>query len=344
MKACMKIQKVDTLNFPALEKQLGFAGLDAWSELAHRMYGYTAHRFAALDDEKPMGALNLVEIKHPVFGHYLTTAPYGSYGGFAYENTEARDLLLKEASQLATELGVSYAVVREIDDASTPPEGWLPHPLYCTYLIDLPPNAEDLLKTFSPDHRNHVRKSLKKGTTIRFGQLDLLDDAYKGLSMSMHELGSPYHSKKYLRTMAELLGESLEFAVIYDSKQKISGAGVFIYQSDTISNLHANILKDKRSLYAGEYFYWSVIEHAIAKGCKTFDLGRSLIGSGNEVFKMKWSPKKQPLAYWYWLAPGEHLPSLNQKSPKFQTVIAIWKRLPAFVVKLIGPYIIRGLT
>jgi FemAB-related protein (PEP-CTERM system-associated) len=340
----MKTQKVDALNFPSLEKELGFAGLDAWSDLAHSMYGYNVHRFAAFDGDKPMGALNLVEIKHAVFGHYLTTSPYGSYGGFAYENIEARDLLLKEASQLSAGLGTSYTVTRAIDDTSIPPEGWVSHPLYCTYLIDLPSNAEDLLKTFSPDHRNHVRKSLKKGTTIRFGHLDLLDDAYKGLSMSMHELGSPYHSKTYLRTMAELLGNSLEFAVIYDSNKKISGAGVFIYQDDTISNLHANILKDKRSLYAGEYFYWSVIEHAIAKGCKTFDLGRSLIGSGNEVFKMKWSPKKQPLAYWYWLTHGEHVPSLNQKSPKFQAVIAIWKRLPAFVVKWIGPYIIRGLA
>lgn len=340
----MNIQKVDSVNLPALETKLGFAGLDAWSELAHTMYGYRVYRFATFEDEKSVGALNLVEIKHPVFGHYLTTSPYGSYGGFAYENIQARDGLLKEAGQLASELGVAYAVVRAVDDASTPPESWAPHPLYCTYLIDLPSNSDDLLKTFSPDHRNHVRKSLKKGTTIRFGHLDLLDDAYKGLSMSMHELGSPYHSKKYLHTMAELLGDTLEFAVIYDANQKIAGAGVFIYQGDTISNLHANILKDKRSFYTGEYFYWSVIEHAISKGIKTFDLGRSLIGSGNEVFKMKWSPRKQPLAYWYWLAPGEHMPSVNQKNPKFQAVIAIWKRLPAFVVKLVGPYIIRGLA
>lgn len=340
----MNIQKVDVLNFPALEKKLGFAGLENWSKLASTMYGYEVHRMTASENGEVLGALNLVEIKHPVFGHYLTTSPYGSYGGFAYKDIQARDGLLKEASHLASGLGVSYAVIRAIDDASTPPESWVSHPLYCTYLIDLPANSDDLLKTFSSDHRNHVRKSLKKGLSTRFGHLDLLDDAYTGLSKSMHELGSPYHSKKYLRKMAELLGDTLEFAVLYDADGKISGAGVFIYQDDTISNLHANILRDTRSLYAGEFFYWSVIERGISKGLKTFDLGRSLIGSGNEVFKMKWSPKKQPLAYWYWLAPGEHLPSINQKNPKFQAVIAIWKRLPAFVVKLIGPYIIRGLA
>lgn len=340
----MNIQKVNTLSFPALEKKLGFSGLDSWSNLASTMYDYNAHRFIATENDKVLGALNLVEIKHPVFGHYLTTSPYGSYGGFAYENIQARDGLLNEAILLASGLGVNYAVIRAVNDASPPPEAWVSHPLYCTYLIDLPTTSDDLLKTFSSDHRNHVRKSLKKGLATRFGHLDLLDDAYKGLSMSMHELGSPYHSKKYLQTMAELLGNTLEFAVLYDAKEKICGAGVFIYQGATISNLHANILRDTRSLYAGEFFYWSVIERAISKGLKTFDLGRSLIGSGNEVFKIKWSPRKQPLAYWYWLAAGEHLPSINQKNPKFQAVIATWKRLPAFVVNFIGPYIIRGLA
>ncbi|MCZ2120900.1 MAG: peptidoglycan bridge formation glycyltransferase FemA/FemB family protein [Anaerolineales bacterium] len=337
----MQIQKTDSLQ--PYEHKLGFAGLDAWSNFVYKMYGYNIHRFKVIENEKVFGALNLAEIKHPIFGHYLTTAPYGSYGGFAYENIEARDLLLKAASELAGELKVSYAVIRGIDAAS-PPQNWHSHPLYCTYLIDLPAQADDLLKTFSSDHRNHVRKSLKKGLSIRFGHLELLDDAYAGLAKSMHELGSPYHSKAYLKTMAEYLGNSLEFAVIYDSQRKISGAGIFIYQGEIISNLHANILKDKRTLYAGEFFYWSVIERGISKGLKTFDLGRSLIGSGNEVFKMKWSPKKQPLAYWYWLAEGAEIPALNQKSPKFQLVIAVWKRLPAFIVNFIGPYLIRGLA
>ncbi|MFN8413156.1 MAG: peptidoglycan bridge formation glycyltransferase FemA/FemB family protein [Anaerolineales bacterium] len=340
----MNIKRVNLLNTPSLEKGLGFAGLDNWSDLVHAMYGYKVYRFLAVENDLAMGALNVVEIQHPVFGHYLTTSPYGSYGGFAYQNQTARDLLLKEAEQLAMELGVSYAVVRAVDDASTPPAAWTEHPIYFTFLIDLPANSEDLLKTFSSDHRNHVRKSLKKGLSIRFGHLDLLDDAYRGLSMSMHELGSPYHSKAYLQTMAEKLGDTLEFAVVYDPQGKSAGAGVFVYQGDTVSNLHANILRDTRSLYAGEFFYWSVIERAISKGLKTFDLGRSLLGSGNEVFKLKWSPRKQPLAYWYWLAEGQHLPSINQKNPKFQAVIAIWKRLPAFIVNLIGPYIIRGLA
>ncbi|RJP55697.1 MAG: GNAT family N-acetyltransferase [Anaerolineaceae bacterium] len=338
----MKIQRLDSLSFPALENKLSYIGVDLWMDFIRDVYGYNVHRWAVLDGGRPLGALSLLEVKHPIFGHYLATAPFGSYGGFAYENTAARDMLLDEARRLAEDVRAEHVSIRFEDDASPPPDNWIQHPVYFTYLIDLPLDPDDLMKRFSSDHRNHIRKSLKKGFQIRFGRLDLLDDAYKAIARSMHELGSPYHSKNYLRKMAERLGETMEFAVLYDARGKIAGGGVFIHQGGTVFNLHANILRFARSSYAGEFLYWSVIERGIQKGLKTFDLGRSLNGSGNDIFKSKWAPRKRQLAYWYWLAPGRELPSLNQKSPKFQALIAVWRRLPAFIVDIVGPYVIRG--
>lgn len=340
----MKVQRVDSLNVSALESKLSFSGLDSWMNVVHDIYDYKVYRLAIFEGGRALGALSLVEVKHPVFGHYLVTAPFGSYGGFAFESNEARNLLLEEANRLAEEIKVNYINIRFDEGESQPPENWVQLPSYFTYLVDLPSTSEEILKTFSSDHRNHVRKSMKKGFSVRFGHLDLLDDIYEALSRSMHELGSPYHSKIYLQTMAEQLGNTLEFAVLYDQNGKIAGGGVFIYQGQIVFNLHANILRFVRSNYAGEFLYWSVIERGIQKGLKTFDLGRSLVGSGNEIFKMKWAPQKKLLAYWHWLAPGQELPSLNQKNPKFQIAIAVWKRLPAFIVRMIGPHLVRGLA
>ncbi|NOH03215.1 MAG: peptidoglycan bridge formation glycyltransferase FemA/FemB family protein [Chloroflexi bacterium] len=340
----MNIQRVNSLNVPPLEPKLSYIGLDSWMNFVRDMYGHPVHRFTAHDGGRPLGALSLLEVKHPVFGHYLATAPFGSYGGFAYENQAARDLLVDEARRLAEDINAEYVSLRFDDAASPPPDGWVEHPVYFTYLIDLSATPEDLLKRFSSDHRNHIRKSFKKGHSIRFGRLELLDDAYEAIARSMHELGSPYHAKRYLRRMAESLGDTLQFAVTYDARGKITGGGVFIYQGRTIFNLHANVLRFARSSYAGEFLYWSVIERAMQNGCTTFDLGRSLAGSGNDIFKSKWAPEKRKLAYWYWLAPGRELPSLNQKNPKFQFAIAVWRRLPHFAVRAFGHYIIRGLV
>ena len=339
------LQENESVVLPeALARSAGFVGLDSWMSFVHKVYDFPMYRIISQIDNEIDGWLALVHVKHPIFGNYLTTSPFGSYGGFAYSTITSRDQLLMKAQELAKDLAVEYVNVRFEAGDETPPKGWIQHPVYATYFVDLVPDPEQLMHKYNSDHRNHIRKSLKKGFSIKFGHVDLLDDVYEILARSMHELGSPYHNKSYLHTMAESLGNILECAVMYDARGELVGAGVFIVQDDRVTNLHANILHRFRPDYAGEFLYWSVIERYYRKGFKIFDLGRSLIGSGNETFKMKWKPRKQLLAYWYALMPGHTLPDLNQKNPKFKMVIWMWKRLPSFVVRSLGPFLIKGLA
>ena len=328
----------------ALLSSATFTALEPWSELVRQAYGYDVHRFEALEGDTVTGLLALTHVRHPIFGSYLVTAPYGSYGGFAYTSIEARDALLAEARRLSDALGVSYCVLRFLDDGSTPPAPWGQNPIYSTYFIDLPNDAEELWGRFGSQHRKHTRQALRKGFQIQFGHLELLDDAYEALARSMHELGSPYHSKDYLRRMATLLGKHLEFVVMRDVQGSLAGSAVLIRHGGVATNLHANILHDFRGEYAGEFLYWSLLEHYCRSGIGLCDMGRSLNDSGNETFKMKWRPRKMPLAYWYYLPAGGELPGLHQKSPKFQLTIQMWKLLPAFVVRALGPSLIRGIA
>lgn len=338
------LQDDESVDLPKpLACSVGFVGLDAWMWFVHEVYEFPVYRMVSETNGVVDGWLALVRVKHPVFGHYLATSPFGSYGGFAYSSVSSRDALLEKARALGNELGVDYINVRFEAGDEIPSAGWIQHPTYCTYLLDLASAPDQLMSLYSSDHRNHIRKSFKKGFAIRLGHLDLLEDVYEGMARSMHELGSPYHSKSYLRTMAQSLGENLEFVVLYRNSE-IAGAGVFIAQGDTVTNLHANILRDYRADYAGEFLYWAVIERYCERGLKVLDLGRSLIGSGNETFKLKWKPRKQLLAYWYSLIKGRALPELNQKNPKFQAAIWLWKRLPALIVRPLGPFLIKGVA
>jgi FemAB-related protein (PEP-CTERM system-associated) len=293
------------------------------------------------------GILALTQVRHRIFGNYLTTSPFGSYGGFAFSSVEARNQLLAEARLLAAEIGVEYVNIRWLGIDSKPdstPAGWVQQPIYATYQLDLNADPQALMPSFSSDHRNHIRKSQKKGFIIKYGHLDLLDDAYEALARSMHELGSPYHAKSYLAELAESLGETIELAVLYTPDGKLAGAGVFILHGKVATNLHANILRAYRGDYAGEFLYWMTIERYCQKGYQVFDMGRSLLGSGNETFKLKWKPRKEMLAYWFAIKPGAQLPALNQKNPKFAFAIAAWKLLPAFIIRPFGPFLIRGLA
>ncbi len=329
----------------ALLQPAAFTATDAWGHLAEATYGFRSYRFETRAHGAVSGLLSLTHIRHPLFGHYLTTAPYGSYGGFAFAGAEPRDSLLERAAELATHLNVDHVNVRFAPDTeSASPSGWLSQPIYATYRMDLSPDTDAMLGRFGSDHRNHVRKSLKKGFVVRFGHLDLLDAAYEVLALSMQELGSPFHGKAYLRTLAKLFGDRLEFCVMERGDGTVAGAGVLIRHGTVINNLYANILRAHRSDYAGEFLYWKIIERYTGLGCETFDLGRSLTGSGNETFKMKWKPQRVPLAYWYCLRGGRQLPNLNQANPRFATAIRLWKQMPRWVVRPLGPLIIRGIA
>jgi serine/alanine adding enzyme len=344
----MRIRKLERDQAAAWSEALAssatFTALDPWSTLVQKTYGYEIHRYEAVTENEVTGVMALTHVRHPIFGNYLATSPYGNYGGFVFTTPEARDALLQQARRLTDDLKAEYVVLRFVDDGSTPPSPWLQNPIYSTYLMNLPAQADDLWATFGSQHRKHTRQALRKGFQSRFGHLELLDDVYEALARSMHELGSPYHSKKYLRDMATLLGDDLEFVVLRDANGKLAGSAVLIYQGEIATNLHANILHDVRSEYAGDFLYWSMLEHYCQKGIKICDMGRSLNGSGNETFKMKWRPRKVPLAYWYYLPKGGPVPELNQKSAKFQAAIRVWKMLPAFVVRAIGPSLIRGIV
>ncbi len=332
-------------NWPQkLTQSATFTALDSWMDLARQVYGFPIHRFQTESADGVTGILALAQIRHPIFGHYLTTSPFGSYGGFAFASSEARDLLLAAASRLAQKLGAAHVNLRFNAEEQIPPSGWQQQPLYRTFLLDLPPDANALLASFSSDHRNHIRKALKKGFRLEFGRRNRLNDTYEALARSMRELGSPYHAKAYLETMADLLGDSLEFAVLYSASGELAGAGVFIRQGATVTNLHANILRRFRPDYAGEFLYWQTVLHYAAQGCAVFDLGRSLIGSGNENFKMKWRPRAPLLNYWYALPAGGQIPALNQKNPKFAAAIWLWQRLPPVLVRALGPLLIGGLA
>ena len=322
----------------------GFPATASWSNFIQKIYKFPVYKIEARHGDQVAGLLVLFWIRHPIFGSYLTTAPFASYGGFSFSSLPARDALLAEAARLCRELRAQYTVVRFDAEQDDPPPDWQPHPIYATYLVDLAPDPEALLSSYSANHRNHIRKSLKRNFSIQFGHLDLLNDTYAALARSMHELGSPYHSKAYLHAMAESLGEKLEFAVVQDESGNLVGSGAFIFHGRVVTNLHANILRKYRSSYAGEFLYWSLLERYCQQGLRTFDLGRSLMGSGNEVFKMKWNPRKERLAYWYYLPSNRKIPELNQKNPNIQLIISLWKRLPFPIVRLLGPALIRGLA
>jgi FemAB-related protein (PEP-CTERM system-associated) len=98
-----------------------------------------------------------------------------------------------------------------------------------------------------------------------------------------------------------------------------------------------------RQVAGHDFMYWEVMRHAAARGCTSFDFGRSKVGTGAFSFKKNWGFAPTPLLHRFRLAPGAEIPDHNPLNPKYALFIAAWKRLPLPVANIIGPHIVRGI-
>ena len=96
-----------------------------------------------------------------------------------------------------------------------------------------------------------------------------------------------------------------------------------------------------RVLSDNDFMYWSLMKHAVERGARVFDFGRSKVGTGSYRFKKHWGFEEQPLHYRYIPIRKETKPNITPTNPKYQLMINMWKRMPLSVANTIGPMIAR---
>ena len=315
-----------------------------WRRVVKRAYGLSQFWYMAVEGDRVQGFLALALSTNRLFGRYLATAPFGNQGGFYANSPEAADALLRQAVDLHEQVGARYTLVRRLADRLPPPSSWVSDPAYATYFLPLDPDPE----RFYAQHlrsivRNRIKKSREHGMTVRFGRSELVDDFWPVINRAVRDLGSPYHSRPYLDAVMDEHGGDAELAVLYTRSGRAIGGSLLMHHANAVSQLHVVCLREYWSAYANDLLYWSVIAECCARGVATFDLGRSLVGSGNERFKMKWRPERRLIDNWYYLSEGQSLPSLNQSNSKFDVARAIWKRMPLPLARLLGPRVMSGI-
>jgi hypothetical protein len=85
------------------------------------------------------------------------------------------------------------------------------------------------------------------------------------------------------------------------------------------------------------------MRRACERGVRTFDYGRSKVGTGSFDFKKNWGFEPTPLAYEYRLLGRDAVPQNNPLNPRYRALIAIWRRLPRPLVNALGPLVARSL-
>lgn len=282
----------------------------------------------------------MVLVRGPIFGRFLVSLPYINTGGVWAKDNDVAGALVERACDLADELDVRYAELRHEIPVSNPRFNF-ERSDKVHMRLSLPPTDEQLNESFKSKLKSQIKKASKNSVQIEFGGLERLDDFYKVFSVNMRDLGTPVFSRTLFKAVLESFEDKAEFCIARLSGRPIAAA-LLVHQNNSTEIPSASSLRQFNHTSANMLMYRHCLTRAIHRGSKSFDFGRSSKESGTYKFKAQWGAQPSPAIWQYYIRKGS-ADAMRPESSGNQRLIKMWRRMPVWMTRLIGPEIVRGI-
>jgi serine/alanine adding enzyme len=309
-----------------------------WFNIVKKSFGHETCILIARDENlKILGGLPLTFFSSKIFGQFAVSIPFINYGGIVSRYWNVAQSILEASRDLLATHKLSHIEVRSLHKGFDAPF----QDKKASLILPLPRTMAELNSQWNAKLRAQCKKAENFSPILAEGKLELLDQFYDVFSRNMRDLGTPVYSKNFFRNI--LTSPLNSFILVVSIENRPVSCGFFIANNDTLEIPWASTIESANIYNTNMYLYREALRIAIEKGFNFFDFGRSTINAGTYKFKRQWGA--EPVQhYWYYLLPDEgKLPNLNPDNPKYKLFIKLWKLLPIWVSKLIGPAIIRNL-
>jgi FemAB-related protein (PEP-CTERM system-associated) len=311
----------------------------AWGLAIRDAFGHAPHYLVARQGETIVGVLPLILVKSLLFGNSLSSNAFAVYGGPVADSPEAHAALDAAAWSVAQAHGIGVLEYR--NQQRLRPDWPVKDQTYATFKRPLVASSDENLKAIPRKQRAEVRKSLEKGLDVAIDR-----DARRHFAVyaeSVRNLGTPVFPEKLFAALLHHYGPDADVLSVLKDGAPVSSV-LSLYHQGEVLPYYGGGTPAARDLRGNDHMYWMLMEHAVARGCTSFDFGRSKFGTGAFAFKKNWGFEPTPLLYEYRLAEGRAMPDVNPNNPKFAAMVAVWKRLPLPLANLLGPMVSRSLS
>jgi FemAB-related protein (PEP-CTERM system-associated) len=309
----------------------------AWSLLVHEVFGHAACFLEARDEfGRLTGVLPLVRQKSLLLGSFATSVPFFNYGGALALSPDVASALMQRAVQQGRDWGCSFV---EFRDCHPRAGDWLVRTDKASLVLQLPASFEDLSKKLGAKLRSQARRTDREGATVRCGGIELLDAFYDVFCRNMRDLGTPTYPRRFFEAILQRFPAQCLVLCVYRSNQP-AAAGFLLFNGGKAEIPWASCREDAKPLGFNMKLYWEVLSAVVARGCSSFDFGRSTVDSGTYRFKMQWGAKPMQL-YWHrWESAGSARSEAAPSDGRLRQLAGrAWKKLPLAVANFAGPLI-----
>ncbi len=309
-----------------------------WRDVFRGAYGHATPYLAAYRDGTLAGVLPLVRVRSLLFGHYLVSLPFVSYGG-PLGTPEVQRALGEHAVRIA-----AGARLVELRTRHAVPGLLTPVTRKIIVVRDLVPGDwEATFRSFDGKVRSQVRRAEREGLVVRFGR-ERLADFHRVFAEHMRDLGSPAHGLRFFGRLADVLGERAWVGVAYLGAEPVA-CGFAIENGAEVEISWASALRRHAKIAPNMALYGAFIRRACERHFAAFNFGRCTAGSGTHRFKQQWGSRDEPLAWAQWAPGGVGADSAppNPDQGAYGTAVRVWRKLPLSITTPLGARLIGGI-
>lgn len=311
----------------------------AWLQAIEAAFGHKTLILAAVSsDGHLLGGVPLVLLQSLMFGRFAVSLPFVNYGGVVTHWKNIAEALIAGAAGLCVKYQLKHVEIRTL----IPDLTGVSSSKKVSMVLPLPDSIEALDTRLGAKLRAQCKKAQQYTPSFKVGGVELLNDFYSVFARNMRDLGTPVYHKKWFNQLFQQPGITAAIAVVYMAGKPVS-AGFLVGHNGVLEIPWASTLKQANLKNANMWLYKNVLDYAIKQGYSLFDFGRSTKDSGTYQFKKQWGAMPVPHYWYYATTGGKHGGNLNPDNPKFKLAIRLWRCLPVWLTKLIGPPIVKYL-
>ncbi len=312
-----------------------------WSSVLSESFGHKPYGLVRSGGSaEHCGYLPLSFVQSRLFGRFLVSQPYLNSGGVWTDHESVAQELVDEAVSLADSLEVNYLELRHEAPVSHPKINHV-RTDKVHMRLSLPETSDALMSSFKSKLRSQIKKAAEKSFSAHWGGAELVPEFYHVFSINMRDLGTPVYSIRLFHSILRHFTDQSEICVIRLSSRPVAAALLVHYENST-EVPSASSLRSSNPMGANMWMYWQLLQRSIDRGARTFDFGRSSVGSGTYKFKEQWGAKPFSACWQYYVRKGTP-DEMRPDSPKKKKLIEVWKKLPVWFTRWIGPSVVRGI-
>lgn len=314
-----------------------------WRDLIWRNFKQQTHYLAARDlSGNLVGIINAVHLKSLVVGSCMISAPFLAYGGPLVDHPAVDKKLVDALTTLSMENGCLSTQLRETRQRL----GWCCSKKKVSLVMNLPPDTATLNDSFTSKLRSQIRRAARENPHFTMSGLENLDEFYSLFSIKMRDHGTPVYSRSFFEDILTTFPDSTYIATVRHGDRTVAASFLISFR-DTLEIPWAASRRESDRFGMNMFMYHNLLEEAICRGFRYFDMGRSTRESSTWRFKRQWGAVERQ-QFWHTQPAQIDKPTTakveNESASDMMLLAArVWRLLPVTVANRIGPALARQL-